>query len=83
MGLVAAAPERGGPVFSQCLAVAGAGEIVAGTVVGGIAGVGFGVIGDLGIQSGFNLISLGEIISPAKADDLPIGNQPVVPAICR
>ena len=65
------------------VAVAGAGEIVAGTVVGGIAGVGFGVIGDLGIQSGFNLISLGEIISPAKADDLPIGNQPVVPAICR
>jgi RHS repeat-associated protein len=42
-------------------AVAGAGEIVAGTIVGGTVRVMAGIIGDMGVEAGFNLIDVKDV----------------------
>ena len=55
-------------------AVAGAGEIVAGTIVGGTVRVMAGIIGDMGIEVGFHLIDVKDVIAPAQGDTMPPPN---------
>lgn len=58
------------------IAVVGAGEIVAGTIIGGAVRATVGIFGDLGFQMGFNFVDIGPIIAPARPNTLPTSPSP-------